>query len=202
MVEELWHNLDMMLTSKRLIEVAKSQGKHVPPSLHYTEKIGYDGAGSMSIYRSPHNPQVEPNIFSKMFTPLSLTSSLTHNILWKNETPNSSKTNRPLAIIAEKESDDLIEFINKTFEPKEDQLRKPGIQFDHYGIMYNVQIEIHRNMKDFKIRQMEYGDIKKSRNDYNTRKGLTSKPLSDGEQHFITITHQYINLTNWILKIM
>ncbi|CAF1441064.1 unnamed protein product [Didymodactylos carnosus] len=57
--------------------------------------------------------------------------------------------------IVGKESEDLIEFIDKAFKPKEDQLRKKGIQFDHYGIMYNVQIEIHRNVKDFQIRQME-----------------------------------------------
>ena len=111
----------------------------------------------MPLYHSSKTPQTESNIFSKMFTPLILTLSLTNNVLWKNETPNSSKTTRPLAIIAEKESQKLLEFINKSFEPVEAKLQKNGIQFDHCGVKYNVQIVIHRGMKDFKIRQMETG---------------------------------------------
>ena len=46
------------------------------------------------------------------------------------------------------------------------------------------------------------GNILKRKNDYDTRTGLTSKPLSSNDQHFITITHQYIDGTSWILKIM
>ncbi|CAF4068911.1 unnamed protein product [Rotaria sordida] len=46
------------------------------------------------------------------------------------------------------------------------------------------------------------GNILKCKNDYDTRTGVTSKPLSINDQHFITITHQYINGTSWILKIM
>ena len=48
----------------------------------------------------------------------------------------------------------------------------------------------------------EYGEITRSKNDYDVPQGLTSKPLSEDNQHFMTITHQYINLTNWTLKIM
>ena len=46
------------------------------------------------------------------------------------------------------------------------------------------------------------GNILKRKNDYDIRTGLTSKPVSINDQHFITITHQYINGTSWILKIM
>ena len=46
------------------------------------------------------------------------------------------------------------------------------------------------------------GNILKRKNDYDSRTDLTSKPLSSNDQHFITITHQYINGTSWILKIM
>ncbi|CAF3770943.1 unnamed protein product [Rotaria sp. Silwood1] len=40
------------------------------------------------------------------------------------------------------------------------------------------------------------GNILKRRNDYDTSTGLTSKPVSINNQHFITITHQYINGTS------
>ncbi|CAF3020939.1 unnamed protein product [Rotaria sp. Silwood2] len=46
------------------------------------------------------------------------------------------------------------------------------------------------------------GNIVKRKNDYDVRTGLTSKPLSIDDQHFTTITHQYINGTTWVLKIM
>ncbi|CAF1088600.1 unnamed protein product [Didymodactylos carnosus] len=236
-------------TVQRLIDVAKSQEKQIPQTLLYKEKTGHDGAGTMPVYHSPKNSQRESNIFSKLFTPLSLTAMLTGNVIWKNEAPNSSKTTRPLALIAEKETADLLSFVNTTFEPEENQLQKDGIQFEYDGVKYNVLVEIHRSMKDFKIRQLEsglhgshcllcystpsgwkdihkiesgfpiertasdtielynempdeYGDVERRRNDYATRKGLTSKPLSQDDHHYITIIHKYINLTNWILKIM
>ena len=92
-----------------------------------------------------------------MLTSLMLTSSLTNNIIWKNETPNSSKATCPLAIITEKESQNLLEFINKSFKPVEAEVQKNGVQFNHCGVRYDAQVVVHRSMKDFKIRQMETG---------------------------------------------
>ena len=156
---------------------------------------------------------------------------------------------RPLALIAEKETADLLSFVNTTFEPEENQLHKDAVQVEYEGVKYKVLVQIRRSMKDFEIRQLEsglhgahcllcystpsewkdihkiesgfpiertasdtieryqeihdeYGEVKRRVNDYETRKGLTFKPLSEDDHHYITITHQYINLTNWILKIM
>ena len=92
-----------------------------------------------------------------MFTPLSLASTLTGNVIWKTEAPNSSKTTRPLALIAEKETADLLSFVNTTFEPEENQLHKDGVQFEYEGVKYKVLVQIRRSMKDFKIRQLESG---------------------------------------------
>ena len=236
-------------TVQRLIGVAKSQGKQIPQTRLYKEKTGHDEAGTMSIYHSHNNPHRESNIFSKLFTPLNLISTLTGNVLWKNEAPNSSKTTRPLTLIAEKETADLLSFVNTTFEPEENQLHKDGVQFEYEGVKYKVLVEIRRSMKDFKIRQVEsrlhgvhcllcyspspewkdihkiesgfpiertasgtielykeildeYGEVKRRVNDYETRKGFASKPLSENDHHDITITHQYIHLTNRVLKIM
>ena len=68
-------------TVQRLIDVAKSQGKQIPQTLLYNEKTGHDGAGTMPIYHSHNNLQRESNIFSKLFTPLSLASTLTGNVI-------------------------------------------------------------------------------------------------------------------------
>jgi hypothetical protein len=236
-------------TVQRLIDVAKDQGKQIPQTLSYNEKTGHDEAGTMQIYHNYSNLEREPNIFSKLFTPLNLASTLTGDVIWKNEAPNSSKTTRPIALIAEKETADLLLFVNTTFEPEENQIQRDGVQFEYDGVKYNVLVEIHRSMKDFKIRQMEsglhgaycllccsspsewkdirkikvgfpiertasdtmklyeeildeYGEVKRRGKYYATRKGLTSKPLSEDDHHYITITHQYINLMDWVLKIM
>ena len=90
-----------------------------------------------------------------MLTSLNLTSTLTGNVIWKNGARNSSKTTRPLALIAEKETEDLLSFVNTTFEPEENQLHKDGVQFEYEGVKDKVLVEIRRSMKDFKIRQLE-----------------------------------------------
>ena len=77
-------------TVQHLMDVAKSQGKQIPQTLLYEEKTGHDRAGIMPIYHSYNNSQRESNSFSKLFTLLNLTSTLTGNVILKNETPNSS----------------------------------------------------------------------------------------------------------------
>ncbi|CAF1232610.1 unnamed protein product [Didymodactylos carnosus] len=92
-----------------------------------------------------------------MFVPLSLTNTLTEEILWKNETPNSAFYTRPLALIAEKESVDLIRFINETFEVQEQDLRENKIEFVHGDKKYEISVAIEDSMKDLKVRTMESG---------------------------------------------
>ncbi|CAF1597599.1 unnamed protein product [Didymodactylos carnosus] len=62
-----------------------------------------------------------------------------------------------MALIAEKESPDLIRFINETFEPQEEALRKHGLSFDHNGQNYTVTVVIEDSMKDMKVRMVESG---------------------------------------------
>ena len=45
------------------------------------------------------------------------------------------------------------------------------------------------------------GEIVRKKNDYDNRQGLTSKSLLTSDQHYITITHQYITGTQWFLKL-
>ena len=38
--------------------------------------------------------------------------------------------------------------------------------------------------------------------DFETRAGVTQEPISDSDQHGITITHSYINGTTWYMKML
>ncbi|CAF1316127.1 unnamed protein product [Didymodactylos carnosus] len=144
------------LTIKRLVEMLQKQNVVVPTSLIYREKCGHDGAGSMSMYKSVNSPMETANIFSKMFVPLSLKAA-SGEVLWINDTPNSSRWCRPLALIAVKESKDLLHFVNTVFEPGENDLRKDDMGFIHNSIKYEVKVIIETSMKDLKIRTMESG---------------------------------------------
>ena len=46
------------------------------------------------------------------------------------------------------------------------------------------------------------GDIRTAPRDFERRSGVTKEPISDSDQHCITITHSYINGCSWFLKIM
>ena len=48
----------------------------------------------------------------------------------------------------------------------------------------------------------EDGKITTKPNDFMVRQGLTQKPLTTSDQHSITITHSYINITTWFLKLL
>ncbi len=237
------------LTVKRLLQDCDKAKTPLPSQLIYREKTGHDGAGSQSIYKAHENPMSDPNIFAKMMVPLSLSDSATGEYLWKNPTPNSAFWTRPVALIAEKESPDLIKFINEKYEPEEQSLRENGIVVAHNGLMFQVDVIIESSMKDMKVRMVESGlggadclmcytqqldwkDVQKieqdnffaitrsadktlelyeqfmeekggiirRKNDYETRAGLTTQPLSSSDHHYITLTHQYINGTSWFLK--
>ena len=239
------------LTISRLLDQLTKMNVSLPSNLTFKYKTGHDGAGGQSVYRANENPMSDPNIFAKMYVPLSLTDTRTQEILWKNETPNSAFYTRPLALIAEKESADLIRFINETFEPEEQKLRDTRIELQQGDKKYKVSLIIEDSMKDLKVRTIESGlggadclmchtrqadwknkdkindhntfqitrtaektlklyeemiadsgEIKKTKNDYGTRAGLTSEPLSSSDHHYLTLTHQYINGTSWFLHIL
>ena len=145
------------ITVKRLLEQCDTVKIPLPSQLVYRQKTGHDGAGGQSVYKSQQNPMSDPNIFSKMIVPLSLSDSRTGEYLWKNPTPNSAFWTRPVALLAEKESADLIKFVNEKFEPEEQSFRENGIVVAHNGLMYQVDVIIESSMKDLKIRMVESG---------------------------------------------
>ncbi|CAF4439554.1 unnamed protein product [Didymodactylos carnosus] len=241
MVENLEETI--ALTISRLLEQLKRKCIDVPLNLTYKQKTGHDGARGQSVYRALDNPVSDPNIFAKMYVPLFLTDTQTQETLWINETPNSAFYTRPLALIAEKESADLIKFINEKFEPEEQKLREKCIDVE-YGVQkYSVSIIIEDTMKDLKVRTVESGlggadclmcytrqtdwknkdkikdesaflitrtaektmklystmaeesgQIKKTKNDYETRAGLTNEPISS---NFSTVDLHALALMNF-----
>ncbi len=46
------------------------------------------------------------------------------------------------------------------------------------------------------------GNIERSNNDFETRKGLTRCPITTSSQHSIAVTHSYINGTSWFVKLI
>ena len=147
----------IQLTIQRLIDFLHSQNIDVPKRLSYREKTGHDGAGSMSIYRSTDNPMCDPNIFCKMFVPLSLKDEESDKILWHNQSPNSAFYTRPLLLIAEKENHELLRFVNEKYEHQEKNLEQNGLTFQYKNETYDVKIKIEASMKGMKVRMAESG---------------------------------------------
>ena len=46
------------------------------------------------------------------------------------------------------------------------------------------------------------GNIRTKPYDFDVRSGVTREPLSDSDQHSITITHSWINGCSWFLKLL
>ena len=46
------------------------------------------------------------------------------------------------------------------------------------------------------------GEITRTSGDYDVRKGLTNDPLTDSDQRHICVTHLYINVLSWFMKIL
>ena len=44
--------------------------------------------------------------------------------------------------------------------------------------------------------------VPRAKNDYDEREGLTQPPLTTSDQHSIYITHAYINVTEWFVKVL
>ena len=132
----------VQLMIQRLIDAFHSKGINVPSYLSYREKTGHDGAGSMPIYRSTENLMSDPNIFCKMFVALALKDEKSGKVLWQNESPNSAFYARPLLLVAEKENQELLLFVNKTYEHQEKSLEQNGLRFQYKNNTYKVEIKI------------------------------------------------------------
>ncbi|CAF0983209.1 unnamed protein product [Didymodactylos carnosus] len=145
------------LTITRLFESLIKQGDNLPTKLVYKQKTDHDGAGSQPVYRAKDNPMLDLNLFCRTLVPLSLTDDVTHASVWHIETPNSSFWPRPLLITAEKESPDLLKYVNDLFEPQDKALEKEGINLTVNGVNYEIEVSTIDSMKDLKVRTTESG---------------------------------------------
>ena len=71
---------------------------------------------------------------------------------------------------------------------------------------FNITRTAEETMKLF-IRLISNNDdddltVPRAKNDYDEREGLTQPPLTTSDQHSICITHAYINVTEWFVKVL
>ena len=71
---------------------------------------------------------------------------------------------------------------------------------------FNITRTAEETMKLF-IRLISNNDdddftVPRAKNDYDDREGMTQTPLTTSDQHSICITHAYINVTEWFVKVL
>ena len=66
---------------------------------------------------------------------------------------------------------------------------------------FNINRSAENNMELYN-QLVQDGNITVKQGDFDTRKGLTKKPITSSDQHNITIVHSYINVTTWFLKLL
>ena len=68
-----------------------------------------------------------------------------------------------------------------------------------WSYLWNPFIYSISNMRLWYITFLQ---VPREAGDFDTRQGLTKKPLTTSDQTSITITHSYINITTWFLKLL
>ncbi|CAF1636241.1 unnamed protein product [Didymodactylos carnosus] len=92
-----------------------------------------------------------------MIVPLALSDGISKTVVWCNETPNSSFCTRLLLIVVEKESPELVKYVNEVFEPQDKHLQESGMDLSVNGKTYHINIITIDSMKDLKVCSAESG---------------------------------------------
>ncbi|CAF1445777.1 unnamed protein product [Didymodactylos carnosus] len=181
------------LTIQRLIDALHSENINVPNNLLYREKTGHDGAENRELLRfvnekfEHHEKNLEENGLTFQY------KNDTYNVKIKIEA--SMKDMKVRMAESGLEGAECLMCSTKQ-EDWKDTKKISDPDFFNINRTAEKTLELYYQFVD------DDGNILKRKNDYDTRTGLTSEPLSINDQHFITITHQYINGTSWFRKIM
>ena len=243
------------MTVESILKVAL-QGKDADQSGTYTMvfKDGGDGAGSQIVWHSTSMLEYKENMFQYGLAALKLLfrkdGATEDEVLWINDTPNSSRSLRPVFLVRESETDeDLLDLVIPTTDQARSELVAEGLCARYRKQAVDVKIIIHDTMKDLKFKKVISGlggadciicyskqedwvnrkkvtegfpikrtaedtlkiyqtlvdgdgEVPRAAGDFATRKGLTQKPLTTSDQTSITLTHSYINVTTWFLKLL
>ena len=76
------------------------------------------------------------------------------DVIWKNATPNSSSSTRPVFLLrAEEDEERVLELVVPTTDAAREQLKQPRDIFDDNSNIYTVTNYIHDSMKDLKFKK-------------------------------------------------
>ena len=145
-------------TTEALVELYAPQD-YTDNDLRVVFKDGADGAGSQAIWKSTKMSNAAPNMYQYGIVPLRLETTVNPStVLWKNPSPNSPLSLRPVYLVREVESDaDLTaEVITKTDRCR-NTLMEHGIRVLYNDTTLNVKVQIFDTMKDLKYKKMLSG---------------------------------------------
>ena len=124
-----------------------------PPStqdfpLRFQIADGLDGSGSHTVYNQVNTNTETKSFILFCFKPVQITSCSGVK-LWKNNSPNSPFSQRPIFLLAGKENEENIRnFMTDLINPDTDQMQKEGFSLDDHQ---KVHVEIVRSMFDGKM---------------------------------------------------
>ena len=235
-------------TTKSLIETINSKNViDMCKEIKAVYKDGGDGSGSQTIWKSASMINASDHVFQYSMVPLRLEQDGT--TIWKNPSPNSATSTRPIFLLRAGESEERVKnLVIKATDEGRKEMEEVKMIDTHDGLTYAVKHEIVDSMKDLKLkkewsglggadcilcdsRKKDWmnidkikegfsisrlaedtkalwqqlavdGEISRESNDYAIRKGLTNQPLTDSDQHHVCVTHSYINVMSWFLKVL
>ena len=141
------------MTTTSLINILNESSciDHFKP-VHVVYKDGGDGAGSQTVWKSKSMSEASDHLFQYSIVPLRVEQGT--GIIWKNATPNSASSTRPVFLLrAEEDEERVLELVVPTTDAAREQLKQPRELFDDNSNIYTVTHYIHDSMKDLKFKK-------------------------------------------------
>ena len=99
-----------LITGTATLLLTSHDDQGIPIDLNFTMKLylkdGYDSAGQQATWKSVSIKKAAPNMFQYGIIALHLTSI--SEVIWKNPSPNSADSLRPIFLIREKENNEEL----------------------------------------------------------------------------------------------
>ena len=150
-----YSELIKMTTTSLINIIETTQGKeNISPLLDITVtfKDGGDTAGSQTVWKSAAMSNSSDHLFQYSVVPLFVEQG--SKILWKNPSPNSATSCRPVFLLRASEDESrVIDLVFKTTDQHKIQLQRSIYIISESGIIYKVIIIIKDSMKDLKLKK-------------------------------------------------
>lgn len=158
-LEEYNHGVRASLTEciKLTLEEQLSLIKEVPRLINFKFCYGMDGSGQHSDYeqKSKKDYSTSSVVFSA-FSLISISSSITDEILWETTAHNSPSTIRPLALFPSKETVEMLKDYAPTLDTEMKKIQQDGISLimpngQHVTALFTAEGEEPMTMLDGKM---------------------------------------------------